>query len=293
MLKKIINIISRFSISAELNFKEFGAKPKFLCHYSNLHPILHPWRTWKFKLGPVQLPFPIFTKFYTKPVQSQNFSTNFHQILHQPTPPFANWIWKCTWFRFSYVQSTSSLFPDRFSPNSTATLPFANWFWNCTWFRFRYMSKVQLPYSSTDFHQIRHRPYPLQTDFVNVPDSGLGMSRAQLPYFPTDFHRIWQQPYPLPTEFEIVTDFRCRTLQRITFLFLLRFSPNLTWTLPFGNWFLKCTWFQVQTCPRCNFFIPRTISTKLLYLLNHNIWDCTWWQGRGTREARWNWLVIS
>jgi len=45
------------------------------------------------KLRPVQHPFPIFTKFYTKPVQSQNFSTDFHQILHQPTQPFTIKFW--------------------------------------------------------------------------------------------------------------------------------------------------------------------------------------------------------
>jgi|GEM_PF-4018186 len=29
------------------------------------------------------------------------------------------------------------------------------------------------------------KPYPLQTDFENVPDSGSGMSRAQFPYSQT------------------------------------------------------------------------------------------------------------
>jgi len=88
--------------------------------------------------------------FTTKPVQSQNVSTS-TKIRHQPTPfdqvflrvqstislfpdrfpsnststlPFANQFWKCPWFRYRYVQSPTSLFPDRFSSNSTATLPF-------------------------------------------------------------------------------------------------------------------------------------------------------------------------
>jgi len=56
------------------------------------------------------------------------------------------------------------------------------------------MSRAQLPYSPTDFHQIRHEPYPLPTDFENIPDSGSGMSRAQLPYSPTDFHQFDSNP---------------------------------------------------------------------------------------------------
>jgi len=59
---------------------------------------------------------------------------------------------------------------------------------------------AQLPYSRTDFHQIRHQPY--------LPDSGSGMSRAQLPYSPTNFNYIREQPYPLPTNFVNVPDFR-------------------------------------------------------------------------------------
>jgi len=66
------------------------------------------------------------------------------------------------------------------------------------------MSRAQLPYTPTDFHQIWQQPYPLQTDFKNVPDSG--MSISQLPYSPTDFHQIWQPPYPLQTNFENVPD---------------------------------------------------------------------------------------
>jgi len=68
------------------------------------------------------------------------------------------------------------------------------------------MSRAQLPYSTTNFYQIRQQPYPLQTDFENVPNSGSGMSRAQLPYSPTDFHQIRQQPYLLPTDFKYVPD---------------------------------------------------------------------------------------
>jgi len=68
------------------------------------------------------------------------------------------------------------------------------------------MSKVQLPYSPTDFHQIRHEPYPLPINFENVPDSGSGMSKVQLPYSPTDFHQIQHQSYPFQTDFENVPD---------------------------------------------------------------------------------------
>jgi len=69
--------------------------------------------------------------------------------------------------------------------------------------------------SHFNFHQIRQQPYPLQTDFENVPDSGLGMSRAQLPYSPADFHLIRQQPYPFPTDSENVRDFRFRLVPRV------------------------------------------------------------------------------
>jgi len=97
------------------------------------------------------------------------------------------------------------LIPRPFSPNSTSTLPFANWFWKCTWFRFRYVQSTTSLFRDR-FHLIRHQLYPLPTNFENVPDSGSGMSRAQLPNSPNDFHLIWQQPHPLPTDFENVPD---------------------------------------------------------------------------------------
>jgi len=76
-----------------------------------------------------------------------------------------------------------------------------------------HLSKVQLPYSPTDFLQVRNQPYPLQTDFENVPYSG-------------SVH-----------------------VQSTTFLFPDPFSSNSQPTLPFTNRFCKCTWFQDQTCP--------------------------------------------
>jgi len=121
------------------------------------------------------------------------------------TLPFTNWFWKCTWFRFRYVQSTTSLFPDRFLPNSTATLPFVNQIWKCTWFKFRYVQ------STTSLFPDRVSPnstatLPFANQFENLPDSGSGMSRAQLPYSPTNFHQIRHEPYPLRTDFENVPD---------------------------------------------------------------------------------------
>jgi len=32
------------------------------------------------------------------------------------------------------------------------------------------LSKVQLTYSPTDFHQTSHQPYPLPSDYENIPD---------------------------------------------------------------------------------------------------------------------------
>jgi len=46
------------------------------------------------------IPRPIFTKFATNPTHSTE------------TLPFANCFWKFIWFRFRYVQSTTSLFSD-------------------------------------------------------------------------------------------------------------------------------------------------------------------------------------
>jgi len=68
------------------------------------------------------------------------------------------------------------------------------------------MSKVQLPYSPTDFHQIRNQPHSLPNYFENVPGSVSDMSRAQLPYSLTEFRQIRHQPYPSPNDFENVPD---------------------------------------------------------------------------------------
>jgi len=86
------------------------------------------------------------------------------------------------------------------------------------------MSRAQLPYSLAVFHQIRQKPYPLQTDFKNVPDSGSGMSRAQLSLFPGRFSP--------------------------------KFDRNPSLYLPILNMYL----IQVQTCSKHNFHIPRSIA---------------------------------
>jgi len=87
------------------------------------------------------------------------------------------------------------------------------------------MSRAQLPYSPTEFHQIRHEPYRLPTDFENVPDSGTGMSKVQLPYSSTDFHQFDMNP----TLFQLI---------------------------------LKMYLIQVQVCPKSNFLILRPIFIK-------------------------------
>jgi len=92
--------------------------------------------------------------------------------------------------------------------------------------------------------------------------SGSDPAKVQLPYFPPEFHQIRHQPYPLPTDFENVPDFRFRPVQSATSFLPERFSKNLTPTLPFDNQFRNCTWFQVQACPKYNFLIPRPIFTK-------------------------------
>jgi len=80
------------------------------------------------------------------------------------------------------------------------------------------MSEVQLSYFTADLHQIRHQPYPIPTHFENVPDSGSGISKVDLTYFPADSQHSTASLSP-------------------NFLFLNRFPPNSTPTLPFANWF--------------------------------------------------------
>jgi len=52
------------------------------------------------------------------------------------------------------------------------------------------MSRAQLPYSPTDFHQIRQQPYPSPTVFKIVPDSGSSMSKVQFSYFSANVHQM-------------------------------------------------------------------------------------------------------
>jgi len=66
------------------------------------------------------------------------------------------------------------------------------------------------------------------------------------------------------------------------FLFLSRFSPNSTrtLTLPYVNWFWKCTWFHVQTYPKYSFLFPGRFSpnsTRTLTFANW-FWKCSWFQ---------------
>jgi len=58
--------------------------------------------------------------------------------------------------------------------------------------------------------------------------SGADLSKVQRPYSPLDFHQTRHRPYPLPTDFRNVPDFRFKPAQSTTLLRLCRFSPNLT-----------------------------------------------------------------
>jgi len=102
------------------------------------------------------------------------------------------------------------------------------------------------------------------------------LPKVQLSYSSADFHLIRNQPYPLQTDFENVPDFRFTPVETTTSLFPDWFSPNSQPTLPFANWFWKCSsLIQVQVCPKHNFFpqlipcpnydflFPRPTFTKL------------------------------
>jgi len=107
-----------------------------------------------------------------KVIISQPISTKFFTNPPHPLPSDSDQVF----VRVTCVQSKTSFFPDRFSPNSRPTQLFA------------------------DFHQTWHEPYPSPTDFENVPFrfrcTVQVMSRAQLPYYsPAEFHQIRQQPY--------------------------------------------------------------------------------------------------
>jgi len=99
----------------------------------------------------------IYLQFQVKTRASATSCTDFHQHRNQPLSWPTNFDTVPN-FRLRTVQSTTSLFPYRFSPNSTSTLPFAN-------------------------------------GLKNVPDSGSGMSNVQLPYSPNDYYQTPPQPY--------------------------------------------------------------------------------------------------
>jgi len=92
---------------------------------------------------------------------------------------FANWFWKCTWFRFKYVQCPTSIFHDRFLPNSTPTLPFASRLWKYTWFRLRCF------HSPTSLFQCRFSPnltstLPVYYDHLTKKINGIHVKSKNL-----------------------------------------------------------------------------------------------------------------
>jgi len=155
-------------------------------------------------------------------------------LISDPQPPILENVPN---FRFRPVHSITSLFLCGFSPNLSCTQPFPNLLWKCTWFQVQTCPKYNFLISLQIFAKFDPNLTLCQLISKMYLISGSNLSKVKLPYSSVDFHQIRHQPYPLPTDFEIVPNFRFRPVRCKTSLILHRFSPNSTPTLPFTNWF--------------------------------------------------------